>query len=320
MHQRGGPFTFVRGEKMGKTAVLFAGQGSQFPGMGKDFYEQYPEFRAVFDLLPEEQREIAFSGSKEQLQETVNTQPILLAFGLGLYGVLKANGFRPDMAAGLSLGEYSALTAAGVFTPEQAVSLIHCRAEAMAKASEGVETEMSAVLGLDRDKLEACLQQARSKGNVEAANFNCPGQIVISGEHDAVEEAERLAAEAGARKCMRLPVSGPFHTSYMKPAGDVLAERFKSETFGEMAFPVYFNCTGKPAEEGDSIADLLVRQVQSSVYMEDTIRNMIAAGVDHVVEIGPGKSLAGFVKRTDRSVKSVSLTTADDLKAYLETL
>lgn len=308
---------------MGKTALLFAGQGSQFPGMGKDFYEQYPEFKKVFDLLPTEQREIAFSGSRDQLKETVNTQPILLAFGLGIYEVLKSRGFRPDMAAGLSLGEYSALTAAGVFTPEQAVSLIHCRAEAMEEASAGVQTEMSAILGLDRDKLMDCLKRASSAGRVEAANFNCPGQIVISGEQAAVEEAERLAKEAGARKCMRLPVSGPFHTSYMKPAAEVLEQRFQKESFGRMEFPVYFNCTGRPEtaadgqDEGTVISDLLVRQVQSSVYMEDTIRNMIGAGAGRFVEIGPGKTLSGFVRRTDRSVQTVSITTAADLQAFL---
>ncbi len=308
---------------MGKTALLFAGQGSQFPGMGKDFYEQYPEFKKVFDLLPAEQREIAFSGSRDQLKETVNTQPILLAFGLGIYEVLKSRGFRPDMAAGLSLGEYSALTAAGVFTPEQAVSLIHCRAEAMEESSAGVQTEMSAILGLDRDKLMDCLKRASSAGRVEAANFNCPGQIVISGEQAAVEKAERLAKEAGARKCMRLPVSGPFHTSYMKPAAEVLEQRFQKESFGRMEFPVYFNCTGRPEtaadgqDEGTVISDLLVRQVQSSVYMEDTIRNMIEAGAGRFVEIGPGKTLSGFVRRTDRSVHTVSITTAEDLQAFL---
>ena len=308
---------------MGKTALLFAGQGSQFPGMGKDFYEQYSGFKRVFDLLPEEQRNIAFSGNRDQLKETVNTQPILLAFGVGIYEILKNSGFRPDMAAGLSLGEYSALTAAGVFTPEQAVSLIQCRAKAMAEASAGVETEMSAILGLDREKLTDCLKHASSAGRVEAANFNCPGQIVIAGESAAVEEAERLAKEAGARKCMRLPVSGPFHTSYMKPAAEVLRQRFQHESFGRMEFPVYFNCTGKPEKAADGqteaelISSLLVRQVQSGVYMEDTIRNMIAAGADQFIEIGPGKTLSGFVRRTDRSVHTVSITTAEDLQAFL---
>lgn len=299
---------------MGKTALLFAGQGSQFPGMGKDFYKEYPEFQAIFQLLPEKQREIAFSGSKEQLQETVNTQPILLAFGLGVYAVLKKHGFRPDMAAGLSLGEYSALTAAGVFTPEQAVSLIHCRAEAMEKASEGVQTEMSAVLGLDRDKLMDCLQRAQRVGRVEAANFNCPGQIVISGEKEAVEQAEQFAQQAGARRCMRLPVSGPFHTSYMAPAAEVLEKRFHDEVFRPMQFPVYFNCTGKPALPGESVQELLVRQVQSGVYMEDIIRGMIADGADQFIEIGPGKTLSGFVRRTDRRVKTISISTVEDIK------
>lgn len=302
---------------MGKTALLFAGQGSQTPGMGCDLYEAFPEFRRVFDLLSEEKRRIAFEGSSEELAQTVNTQPVLLAFGVGIYRILEAHGFHYDMTAGLSLGEYSALTAADVFGDEQALSLIQYRANAMAEASEGVSTVMSAVLGLSRDTILNIVREASSKGVVEAANFNCPGQVVISGEEAAVAEAERLSKINGARRCMRLPVSGPFHTSFMKPAAEKLHERFLKESFGDMQKVVYFNCTGQPLTEGRTVAEMLEQQVMSSVFMEDTIAAMAKAGADRFIEIGPGKALSGFVKRTVRGMDVLNLNSAEDVCEFL---
>jgi [acyl-carrier-protein] S-malonyltransferase len=299
-----------------KRAVLFAGQGSQVPGMGRDLYDRYDRFREIFDLLPEEQKRIAFEGPEEALRDTVNTQPILLAFGLGVWQVLTDHGFRADFAAGLSLGEYTALAAAGVFQPEQAVRLIQFRADHMAEASKGLDIAMSAVLGLDEENVTECCRRASADGIVEPANFNCPGQIVISGESAAVEKAEQYAKEAGAKRCMRLPVSGPFHTSFMDPAGKALKERFETESFGEPAFPVYFNATGETAGRSE-IPDLLVRQVSHPVRFEQIIRNLIAEGTEQFVEIGPGKTLSGFVRRTDRSKKTVTIETADELEAFI---
>ncbi|MGI6212381.1 MAG: ACP S-malonyltransferase [Anaerovoracaceae bacterium] len=299
-----------------KRAVLFAGQGSQVPGMGRDLYDRYDRFREIFDLLPEEQKRIAFEGPEEALRDTVNTQPILLAFGLGVWQVLTDHGFRADFAAGLSLGEYTALAAAGVFQPEQAVRLIQFRADHMAEASKGLDIAMSAVLGLDEENETECCRRASADGIVEPANFNCPGQIVISGESAAVEKAEQYAKEAGAKRCMRLPVSGPFHTSFMDPAGKALKERFETESFGEPAFPVYFNATGETAGRSE-IPDLLVRQVSHPVRFEQIIRNLIAEGTEQFVEIGPGKTLSGFVRRTDRSKKTVTIETADELEAFI---
>ena len=169
---------------------------------------------------------------------------------------------------------------------------------AMSRAAEGRTCGMAAVLGLDREKLQAACEGARDKGVVEIANYNCPGQMAIAGDADAVDAACALAKEAGAKRCVPLKVSGPFHTSLMAPAGDALRGRLARETMGGMAFPVYFNCLGAPMGAGDTIPALLERQVQSSVYMEDTLRRMAADGVDAFLEIGPGKVLTGFVKKT----------------------
>ncbi len=300
-----------------KTAILFAGQGAQHVGMGKDFYAEYPGFRRVFDLLPEEQRRIAFEGPAEELKKTENTQPIMLAFALGVYRVLQEHGFVPDMAAGLSLGEYSALAAAGVFDDKTAVELITFRGKQMAKASEGTDTVMSAVIGLEREAAENACREAQSEGDVEIANYNCPGQIVVSGTEAGVTACERNAKELGARRCIRLEVSGPFHTSYMKPAGKALAEYFRGRTFGRMEFPVVFNCLGREKTGAETVSELLVRQVSGSVYFEDTIRYMAEHGVTGTLEIGPGRALSGFVRKTDRSIETMNIETTEDLRKVI---
>lgn len=301
-----------RCEKPG-VGVLFAGQGSQKSGMGKDLYEAFPEFKEVFDLLPQRQKDIAFEGPEDALKDTVNAQPVLLAFGVGVYRILESRGLKPDFAAGLSLGEYSALTAAGVFTDKEALDLISFRAERMARASEGTDTIMSAVLGLERDVIRSICAEAGKAGKVEAANYNCPGQIVISGNEAGVSEAEKLAKEAGARRTMRLAVSGPFHTSYMKSVGKDLRERFDSVNFGNMRFPVVFNCVGRGKKDDEDIKDLLARQVYSSVYFDDSIRYMRKHGVKKIIEIGPGKALSGFVKKTCRDIDVINVEKAEDI-------
>lgn len=303
-------------------AFLYAGQGSQHPGMGADLYEAYPQFRQVLDgaELDFDLKEVSFQDSQGVLNETRYTQPCMVAFAVGVTQILADLGIRPDYVAGLSLGEYSALQAAGVFTPQQAISLVAYRGKVMAEASQGVACGMTAVLGLEREKLQQACEQASSLGVVAIANYNCPGQLVIGGHQAAVDEAARLAKEMGARRCMPLKVSGPFHTPLLKPAGDALAVKFQGETFGEMRIPVLFNCLGREKGAEDSIPALLERQVQSSVYMEDTIRRLAELGVDTIVEIGPGKVLSGFVRKTTPDIKTYAVETVADVEALAQAL
>ena len=300
-----------------KIAFLYAGQGSQHPGMGQDLYEAYPAYRAVLDgaEVGFDLKAVSFSDPDGVLNQTEYTQPCMVAFAAGMTAILAEKGIRPDYAAGLSLGEYSALAAAGVFTAKQAVELAAFRGKAMAAAAAGVPCGMTAVLGLDRDKLAEACKAAAGEGVVEIANYNCPGQLVIGGQKAAVDAAAAKAKEMGAKRCLPLKVSGPFHTSLLRPAGDALRERFKTESFGKMAFPVLFNCLGREMGEGDTIPALLERQVQSSVYMEDTIRRLAELGVDLVVEIGPGKVLSGFVKKTAPALKTCAVETCADIDA-----
>ena len=303
-------------------AFLYAGQGTQHPGMGADLYEAYPAFRAVVDGadVDFDLKTTMFSDPDGVLNQTEYTQPCMVAFAAGMTAILAEKGITPDYAAGLSLGEYSALQCAGVFTAQQAVSLAAFRGRAMASAAAGRPCGMTAVLGLDREKLQQACQKASDAGVVEIANYNCPGQLVIGGEQAAVDKAAGLAKELGAKRCLPLKVSGPFHTTLMHPAGDALAERFKSVAFGPMETPVLFNCLGHEKSEADTIPALLEKQVQSSVYMEDTLRRLGELGVDTILEVGPGKALTGFVKKTLTGVTCYTVETAAELEAAVSAL
>ena len=305
-----------------KLAFVYAGQGSQKVGMGKDFYEEFPQFANIFDHAPVDfdLKKMCFEGPEERLSQTRYTQPCMEAFAVGVTDLLAQEGVRPQAAAGLSLGEYSALYAAGVFSRGTVISTVAFRGRAMEEAAAGLECGMTAVLGLDREKLQTACDRASELGTVQICNYNCPGQLVIGGEKAAVDRAGELAKELGARRCMPLKVSGPFHTRLMRPAGDALAARFKTIDFSPMALPVYFNCKGGPMEEGDTIPALLERQVQSSVYWEDTIRRMAADGIDTVVEIGPGKTLCGFFKKTAPEIKTYHIDTAADFRGVAAAL
>lgn len=305
-----------------KLAILYAGQGSQHPGMGKDLYEAYPAFRAAFDAgeLDFDLHKVCFEDPDGVLNQTQYTQPCMVAFAAGVTAVLNEKGIRPDYVAGLSLGEYSALNAAGVLNAKTAIELTAFRGKAMAKAAEGIECGMTAVIALDRETLQACCDKAAALGVVQICNYNCPGQLVIGGEKAAVDAAAAAAKEAGAKRCLPLKVSGPFHTTLMHPAGDALAERFKSVAFGPMETPVLFNCLGHEKSEADTIPALLEKQVQSSVYMEDTLRRLGELGVDTILEVGPGKALTGFVKKTLTGVTCYTVETAAELEAAVSAL
>ena len=305
-----------------KLAFVYAGQGSQHVGMGKDFYQEFTLFAQVFDHAPVDfdLKKLCFEGPEEQLSQTRYTQPCMAAFAVGVTDLLYQEGIRPQLAAGLSLGEYSALYAAGVFSRGTVISTVALRGRAMEEAAAGLDCGMTAVLGLDREKLQQACDGAAELGVVQICNYNCPGQLVIGGEKAAVDKAGELAKELGAKRCMPLKVSGPFHTRLMKPAGDVLASHFRTIDFQPMALPVYFNCLGGPMDAGDNIPALLERQVQSSVYWEDTIRRMEAEGVDTVVEIGPGKALSGFFKKTAPGIRTCHIDTAADFHSVVSAL
>lgn len=305
-----------------KLAFLYAGQGSQHAGMGADLYEASPVFKKVFDQAAEgldfDLKTTCFTDPEGVINQTRYTQPCMVAFAVGVTAMLAAEGIRPEYAAGLSLGEYSALECAGVFDAKTAVELVAFRGKAMAKASEGLDCGMTAVLKLDREALQRCCDEAASLGVVQICNYNCPGQLVIGGEKAAVDKAAELALAAGAKRCIPLKVSGPFHTSLMHPAGDALAEKFQTIDFKPMELPVLFNCLGHEMGEGDTIPALLEKQVQSSVYMEDTLRRLGELGVTDILEVGPGKALSGFVKKTlGADVHCTAVETAEELEAFL---
>ncbi len=303
-----------------KTGFLYAGQGSQHPGMGADLYEAYPAFREVFDRAKAgfDIKRVCFSDPDQVLNQTRYTQPCMVAFAAGLTAVLAQKGIVPDMAAGLSLGEYSALHAAGVFSAQKAVELVAFRGRAMEEAAQNIESAMIAVVGPRRELVGEVCREAAALGMVAVANYNCPGQIVIGGQKDAVMRAAQLAKEKGAKRCMPLKVSGPFHTPLMAPAGEALRAFFERTQFAKPAIPVIFNCLGDVMGEDDSIPALLLRQVQSSVYMEDSIRKMISMGAERIVEIGPGRVLSGFVRRIAPDMPVYSLETVADVEGFVK--
>lgn len=311
-----------------KIGFLYAGQGSQNVGMGQDLYDTYSEFKETFDNANPgfDLKDCCFNGPIEKLGQTRYTQPCMVAFAVGVTKILANNGIKPDFAAGLSLGEYSALYSAGVFDEKQVLDLVAFRGKSMEEAVTGRDVGMIAVMSLDRDLIKKACEQAEaefkdSKYNIaEVANYNTPVQVTVSGDTPVITRAGEIMTEMGAKRIVPVAVSGPFHTSLMKPAGDKLAERFKSENFGNMSFPVIFNSTGKELESGKTIPEMLEVQVQSSVYFEDTIRYMIEQGVDTFVEIGPGKTLSGFVKKIDRALTTYSIENVDSLNAVLEAL
>ena len=311
-----------------KIGFLYAGQGAQHVGMGKDLYEAYPEFAEVFDKaqLDFDLKEVCFEGPIETLSQTKYTQPCMVAFAVGMTKILANRGIRPAYAAGLSLGEYSALYGAGVFNESQVIDLVAFRGKAMTEAVTGRETGMIAVMQLDRETIKACCKKAEEEFSNEAfhvaevANYNTPVQVTVSGDQKVIDRAGELMLEAGAKRIVPVAVSGPFHTSLMKPAGDKLRERFTMEHFGDMQYPVIFNATGKELASDMNIPKMLELQVQSSVYFEDTIKYMMEKGVDTFVEIGPGKTLSSFVKKIDKSYTTYNVEDCAGVEALLAAL
>lgn len=307
-----------------KTVFLYAGQGSQHVGMGKDFYQEYESYRNFVDSLSSEinLKQLMHEGPIEELSKTENTQACMSTFAAGVTLLLKEHGIEPSAACGLSLGEYGALHAAGVFGAKEYIELVSYRGKVMMEAAKGLSCSMSAILGLDGETIDAACKAYKGEGFVTATNFNCPGQTVICGDEPAVAEVEEELKAQGAKRAVRLNVSGPFHTSYMKPAGDALKMYFENMEFKEPSIPVATNVTGKFITEGDDIKSLLVEQVQNGVHLEDDLRTLIDAGYDNFIEIGPGNAMAGFLKKTARAMGAAiqvkSIDTVEDFRKVIE--
>ena len=305
---------------MGKTVVIFPGQGAQYVGMAKDFYDSFEDSKKVFDeaddVLDIELKKICFE-ENDDINKTEYTQPAMVAAEVAIYEHLKNAGLKADVFAGLSLGEYSALVAAGAMTLADGIKTVRRRGILMQNEVPLGMGGMAAVIAMDADKIaEIC---ENTPGKVQIANYNCPGQIVISGEAEAVKAASAALAEAGAKRVIPLNVSGPFHSQMLVPAGEKLYDFLQGVDVAEGFAPYYCNADAEEITDAAKVKELLKRQVYSSVRWQQTIENMIADGVDTFIEVGPGKTLTGFMKKINREVKSINIATVDDL-AKLEEL
>ncbi len=301
---------------MSKTAFVFPGQGAQFVGMGKDIYENNEkareEFDKIFSSLSFDLKTAMFEGPEELLKKTKYTQPAIVAMSLVLEKLVREKGIIPDFVAGHSVGEYAAFGSGGFLTLSDAVKLTAFRGETMNEIAEAVNGGMAAVLGMDADKIEEVLKTV--EGTVEAVNFNEPKQTVIAGEKDAIERACAALKEAGAKRAMALAVSGPFHSSLMKPAGEKLRDEAEKYDFREGTAKLVANTTAEFISTPEEIKAEIYAQSFGPVKWVDTVKKLKDNGVDTIYEIGPGKVLAGLIKKIDKEIKVININSLTDIE------
>lgn len=306
-----------------KIAFVFPGQGSQYVGMGKDLWTNFDEVKALYDEASEalgyDLKELSFNGPQEELNKTFRTQPCLLTASMAAYRVLSSHGIAAYLMAGHSLGEYSAIVASGVIPFKEAVMLTEKRGMFMQEAVPEGKGLMAAILGLDRQKVDdICLSV--ETGYVSSANYNSPGQIVIAGEKNAVEDAMKLAKNAGAKRAIALSVSVPSHCTLMVEASNRLAELLNTIEIKDPEVPIVNNADAVILSTADRIKASLIKQLNSPLLWEDSVRNMVGTGIDTIIEVGPGKVLTGLIKRIEPSVRLFNVEDTASLSKTLEEL
>lgn len=305
---------------MTKTAFLFAGQGAQKLGMARDLYDNFAIVKETFDqaseILGYDIRAL-IDNDEEKLNQTRYTQPAILTTSVAIYHLLNQHGVRPDMVAGLSLGEYSALVASGALSFEEGLKLVAKRGELMETAAPSGSGKMVAIMNTDASIIEQACQQASVKGIVSPANYNTPGQIVIGGENEAVDEAIEILKASGVKRMIPLNVSGPFHTALLKPASEKLAEVLDNVSFQSFEIPLIGNTEAKVMQDGE-VQSLLARQVMEPVRFYESIETMKSLGLTQVIEIGPGKVLSGFMKKIDKAIVTVAVEDIETVRQLIE--
>ena len=308
-----------------KIGYIFPGQGTQVIGMGKDLYEKYNEVKNIYkrvdEALGESVENITYNISQEELNETQNTQIAIYTMSMAILEILNKKGIKPDVLAGLSLGEYSALTCGNAISIEEGAKIVRKRGTFMQELAPKGNWSMAAIIGLEDEKVEEACSKVED-GFVRAVNYNCPGQVVVSGEKDSILKAMEIAKEMGARKAIELKTSGPFHTEKLKEASNALRKELEKVEFNKIEIPVIKNINGESYDDKDNMVDILAKHVMSPVKFRKSIETMLSLGIDTFVEIGPGKTLSGFVKKVckekDVEVNIFNIENVETLEKYIE--
>lgn len=308
-----------------KIGYIFPGQGTQVIGMGKDLYEKYNEVKNIYkrvdEALGESVENITYNISQEELNETQNTQIAIYTMSMAILEILNKKGIKPDALAGLSLGEYSALTCGNAISIEEGAKIVRKRGTFMQELAPKGNWSMAAIIGLEDEKVEEACSKVED-GFVRAVNYNCPGQVVVSGEKDSILKAMEIAKEMGARKAIELKTSGPFHTEKLKEASNALRKELEKVEFNKIEIPVIKNINGESYDDKDNMVDILAKHVMSPVKFRKSIETMLSLGIDTFVEIGPGKTLSGFVKKVckekDVEVNIFNIENVETLEKYIE--